>query len=723
MNEVSALNKRRWLIAMIVVFLMFLTLMYRLAYWQIIHRDEYLVKALANQTKDIKVEAMRGSIYDRTGKELAVTLNKYMVGVLLKDLDAKNFRKSAYKLAEILKVDKDDLYYKLKAKKTGYMTIAKWIDEDVAKKIKKEKITGVAVYPQYKRYYPGANFASYVIGHVMENNRGVAGIELQYDQELRGLPGRVIKISDPSGDEIPYGKEEYTKATPGNNLILTIDSVIQHQLEQALESGMYNTGSKRAMGIIMDPKTGDILAMVAKPDYDLNSPNVPIFPSLKEEFDSLPEKEKSAAIYDMWKNPMVNNVYEPGSTFKPIVVSAALEEGLTHLDEHFYCKGYLDVAGKRINCAKRVGHGDQTLIQAVANSCNPTMMMLGQRLQAKKLYDYIKAFGMRSKTGIDLPGESIGPAYDVKDVGPVELANISFGQGITTTPIQIISSISTIANDGKLVKPRVVKEITDKNGKIIKKFKTETIRQVISEKTAQNMRRILEGVVTNGGGKAAYIPGYRVGGKTGTAQKVKKGAKGYSANDYITSFVAIAPVNDPQIAVLIVLDEPKNVPSVYGSTTAAPIARDIIYNTLRYLNVKPDMDSTLYASGEAIIPEVRNMTIQKAMEIITSNELVPVVNSSELNDETMVVDMFPKPGEKMPKGSNINLYVENKKVNQSEVIVPDFRNKTLKEAMKLARGYRIQIKAVGTGISIGQNPAPGTIVPVDTFVTVDFKED
>ncbi len=729
MAEVKIKNKRRLFLLQSSVLFAFLALIMRLGYIQIVKNEWLTEKALAQQVRDIPIEAKRGTIYDRNGKEMAISITKYTVWAKPSSIGEDIREKTAEAIAQILQVEKPQVLSDISKDTNGLVRIARWIDEEPAKKIQEEGIKGVWIVKDNKRYYPYGNFAPYVIGHVSSDNAGQAGVELEYDKELRGLPGRMISITDASGRDIPYENGKYNESKDGSGLILTIDEVVQHHLEKALDKGLVENNAKSVMGIVMDPNTGEILAMGSKPDYNPNDPRMPIYPRFQQEFAAYDSSQKVKGWFDMWKNPLVNATYEPGSTFKPVTVSAALEEGLTYEGEKFYCNGYAEVAGRKIKChVYPRKHGEETLAQAVQNSCNPIMIELGQRLERKKLYEYIKAFGLMSKTGVDLPGEQVGIYHREENVGPVELATISFGQANSVTPIQLITAISAIANDGVLMKPHVVKAYVDSKGSITDRIEPEQVRTVISKETARTMRRIMESVVSEGGGNRAFIPGYHVGGKTGTAQKVIDGR--YAGGCYYASFMGMAPSERPDIVTLIVIDEPNGI-SPYGGVVAAPIAKEVMYDTLRYLNVKPNYyvgEGSSLIIDEAIIPDVRNITLGKAKQILEESLLKPVIEpaNTEFTDENIVMDMFPSPNTKIPAGSSVMLYmkldVKDQKTQIGQVVtVPEVSGKSIKEAGNILQGIGLKLKATGSGTAVGQEPAAGSVVGAGSVVSVEFN--
>ncbi|SHG77542.1 stage V sporulation protein D (sporulation-specific penicillin-binding protein) [Asaccharospora irregularis DSM 2635] len=638
---------------------LFLALIIRIGYIQLIKGNWLNTRALEQQTRDIPIEPKRGTIYDKNMKELAVSVTKYTVWC--KPVEVKDKEKAAKEVAEILEEDYEKVYKSINKKNMALVKVKRWIEDDKATKIRDAKLSGIWVAEDNQRYYPYGNFASYVLGHTSADATGISGIEMQYDKKLKGKAGKLIISTDASGVEIPQGMEKYYDPVQGNGLVLTIDEVIQHYAEKAVQKAYEINNAKKVSVIAMDPKTGDVLAMASKPDYDPNDSKTPIYPYYQEELDKYSDNEKIKGYYKMWRNPAVSDTYEPGSTFKLITSSASVEEGVIKDGEKFTCTGGVKVGGRRLKCWRHYRpHGEQTFKQAVQNSCNPVFVELGSRLGVKKLYDYVEAFGLMDKTGIDLPGEAKGILYDEKNVGPVELATISFGQSISVTPIQLITAISSIANDGKLMQPRLVKAYTDNKGNITEEVKPKMIRQVLSTESSKEMLDVAESVVREGGGKIAYLPGYRLGGKTGTAQKVIDGK--YAPGKYICSFVGIAPSDDPQIVVLAIVDEPNGV-SAFGSTTAGPIIKEVMNNSLNYLGVKPiysEDEKKEYEKEKVKVPDVRNLSIEDAVKALEEAKLNPNLDTDiEMPKGIKVKDMFPKPGIKLSEGSTIMLYTDN----------------------------------------------------------------
>lgn len=654
------MNKKRLVFLLFTVSFVLFGLIFRIGWIQIVDGERYRQLAHVQQTRDIPIPAKRGIIYDRKGKELAVSASTHTVWArpaeVIKSEKADEISK---KLAEILEKNEEEIKERLTGKNVGLIKIEKWIDKNKADAIREANLVGIWIAEDNRRHYPFGNFAAHVLGHTTDDNRGLVGIELEYDKYLSGLPGRWIKNTDAAGRQLPYGEEKYYKPENGLNVVLTIDEVIQHFTEKALETTLLSTQAKKVIAIVMDPKTGDILAMASKPDFDPNNPRVPISEEKRREYDTLDNKGKQNMWNEMWRNPILSDTYEPGSTFKLITSAAGLEQGVVEPNSPFHCSGHITVAGQRIRCWRYYNpHGAQTFTQAVQNSCNPVFIEIGQRLGVDNYYKYIEAFGFTKMTGLDLPGEGNPIVQGKERVGPVELATISFGHGISVTPIQLINAISAIGNDGKLMKPRVVKELVDDEGNVIHRYEPKMIRQVLSEKTASELRLIMETVVTEGSGKNAYIPGYRIGGKTGTADKIENGR--YVSGKVYSSFVALAPIDNPKLAVLVVVDEPQGVR--FGSLTAAPAAHDILRDTLRYMDIEPqysEQEAKKFTKEEITVPEIRTKSLVDAAKTLADHNLQYDTEPTTVESpNVIIVDQFPKPGAKVPEKSVIILYLD-----------------------------------------------------------------
>ncbi|HHY91371.1 MAG TPA: stage V sporulation protein D, partial [Clostridiales bacterium] len=433
MSTPTITNKKRLVFLLFFCSLCLLILIVRIGWIQIVHGEKYKQLALEQQTRDIPIPAKRGTIYDRKGKELAVSASTNTVWARPVEVEKSGkLDETAKKLAEILEMDEEEVKEKLSSKNIGLIKIKKWIDKKQSDAIRKAKLEGIWIAEDNKRYYPFGNFAAHILGHTTDDNRGLVGIELEYDKYLSGLPGRWIKNTDAAGRQLPYGVEKYFEAENGLNVVLTIDEVIQHFVEKAIQDTLAETKAKRVFGIVMDPETGDILAMAVKPDYDPNQPRIPLDENLRREYKVADTEGKQKIWNEMWRNPIISDTYEPGSTFKLITSAAGLEEGVVEPNSPFHCSGHITVSGQRLRCWRYYNpHGAQTFTQALQNSCNPAFIEVGQRLGTDKYYKYIDALGFSKPTGIDLPGEGKAIIQNKANVGPVELATISYGHGIS----------------------------------------------------------------------------------------------------------------------------------------------------------------------------------------------------------------------------------------------------------------------------------------------------
>lgn len=721
MSVPSVSSKKRLLFIFTVVSFVMFCLIIRLGWIQLVNGEKYKELANSQQTRDIPIPAKRGIIYDRNGKKMAISASSNTVWV--RPSEVQKPEEASKALSSILDLDEQETYEKISNKRYGLVRIARWVDDDLAELIRKEKLRGVWIAEDNKRFYPYGNFASYILGHTTDDNRGMAGIELEYDKYLSGLPGRWIKNTDGKGRQLSFSSEKYFAAENGLNVVLTIDEVIQHFAEKAIENALEANKAQRVMSLVMDVKTGDILAMAIKPDYDPNNPRVPLDEELKMQIDAMENDKKLEAWFKMWRNPIINDTYEPGSTFKIVTTSAALEEGIATPQSTYYSKGFIMVGGRQIKSWRWYNpFGHQTLAEAVANSDNPVFVELVQKLGAPTFYKYIETFGFAEPTGIDLPGERNSIMYNINAAGPVELATMSFGQSISITPIQLITAVSAVANNGKLMRPKLVKELVDSGGNVVHRFDDNLVRQIISEKTAMQMIDILESVVSET--SLAYIPGYHVAGKTGTAQKVIDGR--YAQSKYISSFVGFAPATNPEIAVLVIIDEPNGF-SHFGGVVAAPVAKEIFEETLKYLDIKPkytEKDEAIYTRQEVTVPDVRNLSIREASKIISNSKLDSRYGPEFTgNENAIVVDMFPKPGAKVFEKSTIILYTKTNNEIPSSVLVPNLIGKTIREANIIVESLGLKLNITGNGFATNQVPNSGVAVEPGTIINVEFNND
>lgn len=657
-----AKSKKRLVIGFAFLFAVMALLCFRTGWVQIVKGKEYSQKATEQQTRDVPIEAKRGVIYDRNYEELAISATCYSVwarptnvasGDTLGEKEA-SINKTVATLAKILDKDEKEIR-ELLTKEQSLVKVDKYLDKDTADKIRKADLSGIEIAEDVKRYYPLNAFLSHTLGSVTDDNTGLSGLELQYNSYLSGVSGRWIKNTDISGNSLAYGEEKYYQAEDGLGLVLTIDETIQHYVEKSIATVQKNTSADRVMAIMMDPKTGDILALAQTPEFDPNDPKTPLKKSEQTKLASLSDTEKMDYWNDMWRNSLISDVYEPGSTFKLLTTSMALEEGKTTTSENFTCTGYINVANETLRCWKYYApHGTQTLTEAVGNSCNPVFVTLAQRLGIDTFYNYLETFGITEKTGIDFPGEGTSILQNKEKAGSVGLATMGYGQGVAVTPIQLITAISSLGNEGKLMKPRLVKALVDEDGKVVKEFDTEIVRQTVSKKTAEEMCEIMEFVVAEGGAGTAKVEGYRVGGKTGTANKAKNG--GYSEQTY-SSFIGMAPMDDPQVAVLVIVDNPKGVK--YGSQTAAPGAKLILEDTLRYLDLQPkytEEEKEELSKDQVTVPDLVGEGLEDAIGILGGDGLEYKASGGTQDESFVVQDQYPKAGEKIDRGGTVYLY-------------------------------------------------------------------
>ena len=655
-------SKKNLIFVLGIVFFVMLLLIIRLGWIQIVRGEEYSEKALEQQTRDTPIEAERGTIYDTNGNELAVSVTCYTIWVRPTEVKSADTDEESQakiqnvtkKLSEYLDMEYDEVK-ELVTKEQSIVKVKKGIDKDTADKIREEDLPGVEIAEDTKRDYPLGAFASHTLGTVSDDNVGLSGLELQYNTYLSGVSGRWINYTDTSGNRLSYGNERYYQAEDGYSIVTTIDQVIQHYTEKALDQVMEQTDADRVMAIVMDPKTGDILAMAQTPDYDLNNSREPANEKEKKEFDAMSESEQTTYLNKMWRNSLISDVYEPGSTFKLITTAIALEEDIATPNSTYNCTGEIKVADRTIHCW-RTGrpHGHQNLQEAVNNSCNPVFVQLATKTGIDKFYEHLDTFGITGTTGIDFPGETTALLQDKDSAGPVGLATIGFGQGIAVTPIQLITAISSFGNDGKMMKPRLVKELRDSDGNTVRTFDTEVVRQTVSKETADEMCEIMQFVVDSGGGGSFKLDGYNVGGKTGTANKPNSSG-GYSDETY-SSAIAMAPMDDPQVAVLLIVDNPKGVH--YGSVVAGPGMKQILSDTLRYLNVSPDEESQETSGAEKVeIPDVTGMSASEAIGVLEGAGLSYDMDDDVASKEDFIVSkQYPSAGTEVKKGSKIYLY-------------------------------------------------------------------
>lgn len=727
---------RRTLIVLIVmVALGFGLIVVSLIRLQLVDGAELQKAAVDQQLRDTTISAQRGTIYDRNMKPLAqsATVWKVVLAPAYIDKDDETLRrKISTGLADILGLDAEDIYKRTEG--TPYYDVLKTkVETDVKDRLVQfieENDLGNTIQLQedYKRYYPFGSFASTILGFTGTDGQGLAGLEAYYDEYLSGTAGRLVTAKNAVGTDMPFQYEQKVEAQDGYNLVLTIDEVVQHYLEQALEEGVENNKvENRATGIVMNVKTGEIVAMAVKGDYDPNNPFVIADEEERARIAELPEEEQqeatSAALQAQWRNKAVSDTYYPGSVFKMVTLSMALEENVATEETTFTCTGsYVPVQGERaINCHNTSGHGTQTLVQGTMNSCNPFFIYLGQLLGTETFFDYFEAFGFTQKTGIDLPGESQSIYHD-RDMTQMDLAVESFGQNFSITPIQMITACAAIANGGYLVQPHVVSQIVDNDGNIIKTADTTVKRQVISEETSKRVSKILQENATSGTAKNGYVAGYRIAGKTGTSEKVGADGKVGSDNKYIASYCGFAPADDPQYAVLVFFDEPTG-DSYYGGAVAGPVFAKIMEEILPYLNVETKYTEDEAGSVGVSAPNVIGKTVSEATNELTNNGLKILVKGSG----DTVIAQTPDPGSSVPSGGTVVAYTDEASMNQT-VTVPNFTNRTLSDVNYLAAQAGVNIKVTGAYNSSAatartQDYAAGEQIKPGTVITVNFVEE
>ena len=661
MESVNIKQRRRLRRMLLIVLIFFIFFVIRVGFIQFVQGEKLQQGAYDQQTLDRAINAKRGTIYDATGKSiLAISASVETVTVNPTNIPKDKKEPLAKFLSETYDLDYESTLKKIN-KKSSIETIVRKIEKEEADKLRvwledNNITTGVNIDEDTKRYYPNNELASQIIGFCGSDNQGLNGIEAKFDKLLVGEKGKISRATDAKGAELEGTSEKYVASKNGKDLILSIDwsiqSIVEKYLKQACIDNVCTDGGNI---IVMNPKTGDVLAMATYPNYNLNSPYEPNTEELKSVWDSLSKDEKNNSLQKMWRNKAIADSYEPGSTFKLITASAALEEGITTTDKEgeFNCTGSIEVGGVKIKCWRYYRpHGAQSLREGLMNSCNPVFLGLGQKLGKDKYYEYLEKFGLLSKTGIDLPGEANSIFLDKAKVGPVELGTISFGQRFEITPIQLITAVSAIANKGIMNEPRIVKKSIDTETGEIEEYPVVEKGRVISEKTANDVLNMMESVVAQGTGKNAQVKGYTVGGKTGTSED------GVNTNKYVTSFIGVTPISDPELVILITLYNPTGEGGHQGGGVAAPIASQVLTDILAYMEVEKDNEEEVIENVE--IPEVRDITLDEAIKKLKDSGLEYEINVEEKDinkKEVVVKNQFPLPGIKVINGSTIELEV------------------------------------------------------------------
>ncbi|MBQ3109916.1 MAG: PASTA domain-containing protein [Clostridia bacterium] len=744
MAKVTTAEKNRIFVMFCIFLLLMLVVVGALVYYQLIRGAEFKEKAIEQQTRDQLVEAKRGQIYDRNMKVLAQSASCEDVMVNPRQIQAAKAKQDERRaqaflegvpfneedvvevvvkgLVEVLGVDEA---FVRKEVSLDYASrrIKKKVEPSVANRLREMKLTGVFFQETTKRYYPYSSFASHVIGFTGDDGDGLEGLEKMLDPALSGTAGRIQVVQDVNNNLTPYEYENYIPPEDGNGVVLTIDEVIQHYVEKYLEEA-YNLYDIRngAAAIVMDPNTGEILAMAVEPNFDLNAPrkvDSVVKLNVMGLKDDGTEYTDGEYLNRVWRNKAVVDSYEPGSTFKSIVAAAAVESGVVNpATDGFYCTGSRKVAVHTIHCHKRAGHGQETFIEALENSCNPAFMEMGARLGYKNFRAYYEAFGFTSKTDFVLPGESKGIFFTEKNFNEAELATSSFGQGFQITPLQMITAFSAVVNGGKLYKPQLVKAYTNSEGDIVENVEATLVREVISENTSRVMRAALESVVANGTGNAAYVDGYRIGGKTGTSEKQPRGQ-----GKYVASFVGFAPADDPQLVCLLILDEPGGA-LTGGGAIAAPAVGKILADSLSYLGYEPVYTDN--SADEVEVPNAVGMTTWDAKKLIEKAGLTVTIQG----EGAIVNNQLPKGTSHLAKGGLVILYTEA--TEEVRVEIPSFIGMTKAQTVTKAQELNLNIEISGGGmhtevsdtmLAISQSTPAGTSVMPGSVITVDFAEN
>lgn len=707
----------------------------------IINGEKYQNDASEQQLYDSLVTAPRGDIYDRNMQTLATSSPAWTVYItpngirsIKKAEDAEKVKKKiAEGLSEILEMDYDTVY-DYTGKKSYYVIVKKKIEKTAADKVRQfildnkdlELSQYIGLDSTTKRYYPNGNLASVVLGFVGSDDQGLSGLESYYDNELTGTAGRVVAAKNAAGTNMPFSYEKVENAVKGGSLVLTLDNYVQYTADKYLEAAIEeNQIAERGAAVVMNVNNGAILAMSVKGDFDPNAPFTLSAADQKKvdetEGDEEKKKVQSELLNRQWRNKAVSDTYEPGSVFKAVTAAIALEENLVNKNSSFFCNGHATVAGQSYHCHKTTGHGSQNLMQAIANSCNPAFITIGQLVGVNTFSKYFKAFGFTEKTGIDLPGEASSTYHKEEKMGPVELASSSFGQTFNVTPMQLICAISATVNGGYLVQPHMVEKILDENNKVKKTVASSTKRQVISESTSATMRELLNFVSENGA-KNSLVAGYNIGAKTGTSQKVSKILQTGDKRLYIGSCATVAPIEKPEIAVFVMLDEPKG-EKYYGGAISAPVNSKIMADILPYLGFEPSYTEEQLQKLAITVPDTVGSAIADAKGKITTQKLeYKVVGNGE-----KVVRQLPAAGSKVISGGVVILYTEDG-AEVTKATVPNFKGLSATEVNAAAARAGVNVEFSGNTSTGGlkaykQSVEAGKEVDAGTVITVYFSDD
>lgn len=695
------IRKRIWKL-MIALVALYGAVLVRIISLTVIQGEELTARGVKQWTQEGKVEARRGSIVDCNGETLALSTTAYIVSVNPRRVD--DDEAFAQEAARLLSMEHATLLKRLANKNYASVQLKRQVPRQTVDEIralcaqdaeKAKLLRGLLYSEDTRRVYIKGSFLSQVLGLTNVDSIGQSGLEQQYETVLAGEDGTLLTEVDRNARMLPDGKASYVAPVPGNTLQLTIDASIQSFAERAMRECIAVNNARAVSCLVMDVNSGAILAMCMKPDYDPNNP----------------PRNDIATLNELMRITLISNAYEPGSTFKALTCAAALDAKLTTVNEGFTCTGSIKVDGDTIRCWKN-SHGHQTLAEALQNSCNPVFVNLALRLGTQKMYQYMRAFGLGVKTGVDLPGENAGILINSRYVKNVDLARIGFGQSVAVTPLQLITAFSSVVNGGRLMKPYIVEAVLDEDGEVVQRTASQIVSSPISAETSETMRGLLEQVVAKGGGKNAYIEGYRVGGKTGTAQVYIDGK--VSKDVHIGSFIGFAPADQPRFAVLVIVDA-ADVPIDYGGTTAAPFARMVIEDTLAYLGYQKAGEGE---QKPIEVPELTGMTIDQAQKVLRSLQLK--METDGISDR--VTEQMPPAGATLYMGGQVMLYTADTQADTPEAMaqVPDVRGMSVVEASRVLRARGFMLELIGSGVAVEQSPVAGAFAPAGSQITVTF---
>lgn len=736
-------RRKKLLIMIIAIFIFLFLLIVRIGFIQFVQGSSLKEQMYRQLATNQIISPKRGTIYDSTGKALAMsaqvdTISINPTSIKVEDSDKEVAKqkttelkeKVAKGLSEIFELNYEEVLEKVTSD-SSVKTIVKKVEKDKVDKLKKwmeeNKIyTGINIDEDTKRYYPYHTFASNLIGFCGDDNDGRIGLEYTWDDVLTGTPGKIITSKDAVQEAIPDKNKKYIAAQDGSDIVLTIDFYIQNIVEKYLKQGVQeNNATRGGTAIVMNPKTGDILALASYPDYDLNAPYTPNTEDLAKAWDSLTAQEQTNSLFEMWRDNCISNTYEPGSTFKIINAAIALEEQITtpNVDGEFNCIGYEMINGEKIYCWRYYRpHGPQSLKEALGNSCNPAFMQLGKRIGASTLYKYYDALNLLNKTGVSAYAEATPIFHPLEDVKATELATMSFGQRFNITPLQLVSAVSGLVNDGKMMKPRIVKEIINTDDGSVTTIEPEEVRDVVSKETSQQLKEMMQYVVLDGTGQLVKIDGYSIGGKSGTSEPLDS----KSEEGYIASFLAITPIENTELVVLAAFYGLHDKDNHQGGQVAGPVVRQILTEVLPYLGIASDEDTSEDNENSnyttTILKDVRNKTVKEAIDILEEQGFTVSIGSNGDKNSMIVTDQVPKPGNNLIKGAVVKLYTDENDTRISST-VPNLKGMSIAQAVNALKSKNLNVSIEGNGKVISQDPIADTKVEEGTMIHVTLKPE